>query len=278
MVLRPPLNPKSGRPNFDRDTAREAWRQVARVRSSRNLLGAPPKRNGPTIVVVVVLALGAIVAFSKWGADNPKPTRRSQAAVTTSATPREAPPSATPTRRQGERTPVVAPSNHRQPDVREPANRRVAHPTTRAPQSRRPPDGTSKQRAKALARIPRGRRDQAPVGGIGGSGLHIDRISLGTSYSAGHCKGKEDDFPVGSRGVISLCIRAVHLRQRERVQVRWERQGRVVRRAWLTIPALHAYRTRATLRLRQGYQGHWRVRVLSNDGTELAQTTFTVEG
>lgn len=266
--------PQPLRPNFDRDAAREAWRQVARVRSGRNLLGAPPKKRGPSLILAILLGLGALVLVAKWDKDERKSQRRHDTVVAKN-TPQASAPSAT--NRDAVRPPVVAPTEPSDRGANRRRSVRVPTPAAASP-TRTPPRGTPKSRAKALQRIPHSRRDLAPVGGIGDTGLHVDRVTLGTSYKTGHCAGPSDDFVVQRGNVISLCIRAVHLRQQERIQVRWERQGRVLRRAWLTIPAVHAYRTRATLRLRKGYKGHWRVRVLSHDGTELAQTTFTIKG
>jgi hypothetical protein len=70
----------------------------------------------------------------------------------------------------------------------------------------------------------------------------------------------------------------VHLRQKERLVVRWEKDGHVVRRTRLSVPPYHAYRTRAGLRLRTGYEGRWRVRIMSPSGKrELAAASFTVD-
>jgi hypothetical protein len=145
----------------------------------------------------------------------------------------------------------------------------------RLPSSRTIPVGTDKTTAKTYAKIPLASRDRAPVGHIAPSGLHVDRIALGTGYDANRCTGTSTRFVVDTVEEINVCVRAVHLRQGERLTVRWEREGLVMRITRLYIPPRHAYRTRAGLRLRPGYAGRWNVRVMSGDGElELASAPF----
>ena len=46
----------------------------------------------------------------------------------------------------------------------------------------------------------------------------------------------------------------------QQVLVRWERDGRLVRRQWLPVPSTHAYRTRASLPVKRRFAGAWTVR------------------
>ena len=139
------------------------------------------------------------------------------------------------------------------------------------------PVGTSKTTAKVFAKIPLAPRDRAPIGHIAPSGLHVDRIALGTGYEANRCTGPSSRFPMDKVDEISVCLRAVHLRQGERLTVRWEREGLLMRTTRLYIPPKHAYRTRAGLRLRPGYTGRWTVRIMTADGTtELAAAPFDI--
>ena len=138
-----------------------------------------------------------------------------------------------------------------------------------------PPD-TPPAAARAFARIPVAIHDGPPVGAIGQSGLHVDKIWLGSRASKSGCEGKSDGFSVASGDQVHVCFRVVHSRVEEDIDVVWEREGYFQRRRGVTIPPLHAYRGRAYLVLRGEYVGPWRVRILSSDGAELAAASFTI--
>jgi hypothetical protein len=140
------------------------------------------------------------------------------------------------------------------------------------------PHGTGAVTAKAFAKIPYSKYDRAPVGAIAHTGLHVDRITIGNGYEDSRCQGANDGFTVGRDAEVHVCLRVVHLRQKEKLVVRWEKDGQLMRRTRLPIPPYHAYRTRAGIRLRSGYEGRWRVRIMSpSGGRELAAATFTVD-
>ncbi|MEZ4380273.1 MAG: DUF2914 domain-containing protein [Nannocystaceae bacterium] len=142
---------------------------------------------------------------------------------------------------------------------------------------REPPEGTPAAIAKVFRRLPVSVHDGAPVGGIGASGVHVDRIWLGSKRSKDGCGGKDDGFSIGGGDEVNVCFRVVHGRQQEDVDVIWERDGDLAqRRRGVTILPLHAYRTRSYLVLRNEYVGSWRVRIFSEDHVELATKTFNV--
>ena len=138
------------------------------------------------------------------------------------------------------------------------------------------PGGTSSAAARAFARLPVAIHDGPPVGAIGQSGIHVDRIWLGSKATKQGCEGKGDRFSITSGDQVNVCFRVVHGRSEEDVDVVWEKDGYVQRRRGVTIPALHAYRARAYLVLRGEYVGDWRVRIVSADGAEVAEARFTV--
>lgn len=129
---------------------------------------------------------------------------------------------------------------------------------------------------KAFVRVPRGNGDGPPIGGVGRSGIHVDRIGVGTAYEKGICDGQSTTFSLQSADQAHVCFRVVHRRQAEVVTVRWERDGKLVKRTRMKIPSDHAYRTRAGLGLRKAFLGSWTVRVLDANGTELAAAQFDV--
>lgn len=138
------------------------------------------------------------------------------------------------------------------------------------------PEGTTEGIAATFARIPVTVSDRGPVGGIGDSGLHVDRMSLGTIFRKNRCRKPLERYAVSSGDDVSFCFRVVHRRVDEQVMVHWRKEGRLVRRSFVNIPAIHAYRTRAKLALRREYVGWWDVIAVTEDGTEIARTRFEV--
>ncbi len=138
------------------------------------------------------------------------------------------------------------------------------------------PPGSSSPSIAAFRKLPKSERDRPPIDGIGVSGIHVDRIDLGSGYDDGVCQGDNRSYSAAATKTVNVCFRAVHRRQTERVLVKWTKNGRLVRRAWIVIPAAHAYRTRAGLRLRDSYVGSWTVTVESADGVVLASNDFKV--
>ena len=141
---------------------------------------------------------------------------------------------------------------------------------------RQPPPGTSPEAAEAFAKLPVSPADRPPVGGVGATGIHIDRIAIGSEYTNQNCGGKTDSFSVASGDRVSVCVRVVHPREKEEVVVLWQKDGGAARRGKMIVKASHAYRTRAYLKLRKEYVGEWTVRILSQDDVELARQSFTV--
>jgi len=131
--------------------------------------------------------------------------------------------------------------------------------------------------ARAYAQLPRTAEDRQPIGRVSRSGLHVDRIGMGDTHDRGTCGGPEAVFSVRENGKAHACFRVIHPRQAETVTVLWQHDGRVVRRARVPIPSdRHSFRTRAGIRLHPEYQGQWLVRVLDDEGVELATHEFEV--
>jgi hypothetical protein len=155
----------------------------------------------------------------------------------------------------------------------------VAEPEAAKPRSGDPrevPPGTPAAIARVFQRLPVAIHDGPPLGGIGASGIHVDKIWLGTRYEKDGCDGETDSFSLARESQVNVCFRAVHSRVEESVEVEWVKDGAPFRRRAVNIPDLHAYRSRAFLVLRREYIGAWEARVLSEDGVVLAATSFTV--
>ncbi|MCB9717679.1 MAG: DUF2914 domain-containing protein [Myxococcales bacterium] len=139
-----------------------------------------------------------------------------------------------------------------------------------------PPPGTSPEAAAAFERLPVSPSDRPPVGGIGATGIHVDHIAMGSRVEGGTCRGPSDDFSVTRDGNATVCVRVVHQREKEELQVLWEMQQGSTRRSKMVVQPRHAYRTRGHLKLRKEYIGDWTVKILSTDDVELARHDFTV--
>lgn len=149
-------------------------------------------------------------------------------------------------------------------------------PTSRKGDPREPPPGTPPEIAAVFRRLPVGPADRPPVGGIGATGIHVDHIAMGTETQDATCRGRADDFSVSAGDRAGVCVRVVHSREKEELQVLWQKHGGSTRRSKMVVLPMHAYRTRGILVLRSEYIGDWTVRILSSDGVELARHDFTV--
>ena len=138
------------------------------------------------------------------------------------------------------------------------------------------PPGTPPAIARVFQRLPLAIHDGPPLGGIGATGIHVDKIWLGTSYEKDGCASETERFSLSRDSQVNVCFRVVHSRQEEAVEVEWVKDGAVFRRRIVNIPDIHAYRSRAYLVLRREYIGAWQARVLSADGVALASADFTV--
>lgn len=298
-LVKPEPNPRPQAPTFDRDVARQAWRQFARNRGAGRSLGASPENRSWLGAVIIGATLGVVLwtvidrrppgsvqseplaespsmsAVSPPVVTKPRETRRprSSSGFTAEAAQRSRQFAARPRR--------VAAEGITRPEVRRRAveleqdkpRKPMTLTVTPTPTQNEKPAGVV-----ALEQVPRAKSDRPPLGGVAGSGLHVDRIGVGSAYDRGICdeRPEGDAFSVREHGQAHVCFRAVHLRREERVTVRWERDGRLVKRTRVRIPAMHAYRTRAGIGLRKAFIGHWDVRVMSEDGVELAHDAFDV--
>lgn len=272
--------------SFDPNAARQAWRQVARTRGA-NAMRLDGRESGSRLAPLA-LGLVAIIGAAMWwmGGDEPDAAQSLAAEVASSDV-------------QGDQDG----SEPRAPSVDDPGNDgadRFAfmgglaappeqplpppmpegfdqpEPPLSAAAARALPADTLRQNAEVLHKLPHSPHDRPPIGGIGAEGLHIDRITMGTSYSDGACSGPVGKFSIRKDGATNVCFRAVHRRVKQTVIVLWERNGKLMRRTFVTIGDGHGYRTRAALNLRRKYAGQWTVRVMSSDGIELASQRFDV--
>ncbi len=152
----------------------------------------------------------------------------------------------------------------------------AARPSAGAGDPRAVPPGTPAAIARVFQRLPVAIHDGPPLGGIGASGIHVDKIWLGSRYERDGCADEAASFSLARDNNVNVCFRVVHSREEESVEVEWIKDGAPFRRRAVNIPDLHAYRSRAYLVLRREYIGAWQARVLSADGVTLASVDFTV--
>lgn len=189
-------------------------------------------------------------------------------------------PAPAPPRREPTPTPTATTKlDLRLPAARVPTVEPPAEPTSPAPSDSGPrvvPPGTPPANARAFQRIPVALQDGPPIGGIGASGIHVDKIWLGSAYEREGCTGEDARYSLAQHRQVNVCFRVVHSRAEEGAEVLWEKDGAPFRRRPVTIPDLHAYRTRAYLVLRPEYVGQWAARVVSSEGVELGSASFVV--
>lgn len=269
----PPLRTYS----FDPNAARQAWRQVARTRGAHamRLDGREP---GTGRLAMVALGLVAAAAVLLWwtNGDDGKVTAEHATVAEAVGTAETSPSGSGSPSRPGllpEPSEAEPPMPAGAPSFAD-ASEELEPPMPRVERS--VPPGTLEGHAKALRKLPHASTDRAPVGGIGPEGMHIDRIAMGTSIQNGACMGPTGNFNVRDEDHAHVCFRVVHPRIKQRVIVRWERNGKLARRTVVPIDDSHAYRTRATLPLRRKFRGDWTVRIMSTDGIELAAHSFSV--
>jgi hypothetical protein len=152
----------------------------------------------------------------------------------------------------------------------------IAGDATPVADPRAVPPGTPTHIARVFQRLPVAIHDGPPLGAIGESAIHVDKIWLGSSYEKDGCAGEASTFSLAKHSQVNVCFRVVHSREEEAVEVEWVKDGAPFRRQRVNIPDLHAYRSRAYLVLRREYLGSWQGRVLSADQAALATISFTV--
>ena len=172
--------------------------------------------------------------------------------------------------------PALDPSPKPTPDPGLDPSPKVADRPPVATDPRAVPPGTPNAIAKVFQRLPVAIHDGPPLGGIGATGIHVDKIWLGTSYEKDGCASETGRFSLARDSQVNVCFRVVHSRQEEAVEVEWIKDGAAFRRRAVNIPDIHAYRSRAYLVLRREYIGAWQARVLSADAVVLASVDFTV--
>lgn len=285
--------------SFDRDAARRAWRQVARTRGGGQVIGDRPlARSWPLWLGATVIVGWAAWAWLPPGTSKPAvpaPTTVTSAVAAGDAD-RETPaplasraPSSAMVAAASGSAEVSGSSPSVEPTPGDPtsappetaaaaATGRTLRPRLAQPLDRADvPEGTARPNAEEYRALRRARGDGEPLGGIGAEALHVDHLAVGSHVRDGLCGGENGRFSVGRQDAVHVCIRLVHRRIAQQILVRWERDGRLVRRQWLAVPGTHAYRTRASLPVKRDFAGRWTVRVVSLDGIELGKAQFEIE-
>jgi len=175
-------------------------------------------------------------------------------------------------------SPTLNPTPKAEPQDPPPAVRPKPVEQTTSRGVRTPPPGTPPDIAATFVRLPVSAADLPPVGGVGASGIHVDRVDMGSGYdNKTGCTGVAREFSLAANDELNVCVRVVHPRQDEVMSIVWQKgDGSTARRGKIAVKPIHAYRTRAYLRLRAEYIGAWTVRIMSPDGVELASHAFTI--
>lgn len=261
--------PSNARANARDDRPVRASRPAEAIPSSPPAAGPPWAWIGAGAVILAVAAYLVVPATR----DDPRAPRRDIASPSASPDPPDPDPVARPTPSEagstGDGSSGSSGSAGADPGTAEPKEPRSTDP-------REPPPGTPPEIAAVFRHLPVAPYDRPPVGGIGKSGIHIDHIAMGSQTKGATCSGKSDAFSVSQRERAAVCVRVVHPREKEELQVLWQKHDGSTRRSKMVVLPMHAYRTRGYLVLRSEYIGDWTVHILSSDGVELARHDFTV--
>lgn len=138
------------------------------------------------------------------------------------------------------------------------------------------PAGTPEANIVAFTELPIAKRDKAPVGGVGATGVHLDELEVGKAWASSRCAEPSRSFSAGVDDRVSVCFRVVHPREAEAVTVEWARDGKLRQSIELGVPATHSYLTRAWLPVSEGRAGAWTATVKSEDGAVLGQIEFEI--
>ncbi|NVB37957.1 DUF2914 domain-containing protein [Pseudenhygromyxa sp. WMMC2535] len=238
----------------------------------------PTSKRGLLLVVGVVAVIAAVVVLSRGEGEGPEPRARQTpgaAQADTAPADPQADPSETPPRQADPRPPSRSEAGtDSDTDTGDdaPAEGPKPLPTAAAGDPRAPsviPRGTPEDNAKAFAKLPVSIHDGPPLGAIGRSGIHIDAVEVGKDYQGGDCVPASQRYSIAADELVNVCFRVVHPREEETVWVYWEKDGLLTRRGKVRIRDIHAYKTRAYLKLRPEYVGDWRVRIVPEDEDDI---------
>ena len=140
------------------------------------------------------------------------------------------------------------------------------------------PSETPAAHLAAFTRLPVAKRDKAPMGGVGATGIHLDELEVGKGWASSRCQDLGNRFDVGVDERVSVCFRVVHPRVEESLSLEWARDGKLRQVIRIGVAQTHAHLTRAWLPVTAGRAGDWTATVKSEDGSTLGQVTFTIAG
>jgi hypothetical protein len=158
--------------------------------------------------------------------------------------------------------------------------------TPRRPRSARAPDSlrspsllpadTPEAHVAAFTELPVTKRDKAPVGGVGASGIHLDELEVGKGWASSRCEDLGSQFVADVDTRVNVCFRVVHPREAEAVTLEWARAGKVRQVIEVGVRPTHAYLTRAWLPVTAGRAGEWTATIKSADGSVLGRVEFEI--
>jgi hypothetical protein len=119
--------------------------------------------------------------------------------------------------------------------------------------------------------------DPTALGGVTDKGTFIDELVVGDGDKKGSCTSPRNSFSIAKDERAYACFHIMHPREGDRLTVRWRKDGDTKRRSFFPMnKSVEATRTRAFMRVREGYEGSWSIHVSGPNGTELASAKFTI--
>jgi hypothetical protein len=129
---------------------------------------------------------------------------------------------------------------------------------------------------KLETEMPASKLDKPAIGGVGGSGIHLDELAVGKGWAAHRCEQLDSRFEVKTDDRVNVCFRVVHPRVAETVTVEWAREGKLRQSIDVSVQPSHRYLTRAWLPVTAGRAGEWTATVKSEDGSVLGVAEFEI--
>ena len=248
----------------------------------------------PTVLLSTALSLAFLSTVACEGApvDAPAPTALATPAPAATPTPAAEPTTDTVEPTADAVEPVAAllsPTKEAEPVLA--SAMPLRSDTTTASSSTRPPPSSDDLRSPSLlpaqtpaahlaafTRLPVAKRDKAPIGGVGATGIHLDELEVGKGWASSRCQDLGDRFDVGVDERVSVCFRVEHPRVEETLSLEWARGGELRQVIRIGVAQTHAHLTRAWLPVTAGRAGDWTATVKSEDGSTLGQVAFTIAG
>jgi hypothetical protein len=149
--------------------------------------------------------------------------------------------------------------------------------STAEPDEAAEPEAAPEPEAEPQEKQPAPAGEPRALGGVTERGTFIDELVVGDADKGGSCTSPRHSFSIADDERIYACFHITLPREGDRLTVRWRRDGNTKRRSFFPMTkSVEATRTRAFMKVREGYEGAWSVHISGPGGTELDSAEFTI--